>query len=130
MQKVWNLATVQIVLQDNFVLQCEVAGYGRIVLQPKVQIILQDGCRRPKCVAIQNCIVTRGAGAGRAGTARGAQATGARAAGARAAGARGTHGRARGERGRGAARRGAQALGARHKRAEGTGWPGLCTRCT
>ena len=25
-QKVWNLATVQIVLQDNFVLQCEVAG--------------------------------------------------------------------------------------------------------
>ena len=28
-------------------------------------IVLQDGCRRPKCVAIQNCIVTRGAGTGR-----------------------------------------------------------------
>ena len=25
---------------------------------------MQDGCRRPKCVAIQNCIVTEGRGAG------------------------------------------------------------------
>ena len=41
-----------------------------IVLQKKNQciamgIVLQDGCRKPKCVAIKNCIVTRGAGTGR-----------------------------------------------------------------
>ena len=60
-------------------------------------IVLQDGCRRPKCVAKQNCIVTRGAGtgrrrgAGRAGWAwqqarrgrrQGAKRTGGRALGA------------------------------------------------
>ena len=87
-----------------------------IVLQEKNQciamgIVSQDGCRRPKCVAIQNSIVTRGAGralgrrrgrwararAGRAGAgwrqaqacrqARGRQS--ARHAGRAAAGARG-----------------------------------------
>ena len=52
-------------------------GYCPFVLQKKklycrkknqcitMGIVLQDGCRRPKCVAIQNCIVTRGVGTGR-----------------------------------------------------------------
>ena len=58
-------------------LHCIVAGLRVFILQYTVWycrkknqciamgIVLQDGCRRPKCVAIQNCIVTRGAGTGR-----------------------------------------------------------------
>ena len=75
-------------------LHCIMAGLRVFILQYTVlycrkknqciamNIVLQDGCRRPKCVAIQNCIVTRGAGTGRrrgaghAGWALGAQAVG------------------------------------------------------
>ena len=70
-------------------------------------IVLQDGCRRPKCVAIQNCIVTRGVGTGRrlgaglgvAAGEQGAQA-GSWARRRQAAGAGGTGVRALGSRGR------------------------------
>ena len=63
------------------VLQLGSVGLARIVLQYKYCIagweaelsVSQyiglycdwNGCRRPNCIAIQNCIVTRGAGAGR-----------------------------------------------------------------
>ena len=82
-RKIWNgLLPICIAGKKN---QCIAMG-----------IVLQDGCRRPKCVAIQNCIVTRGVGIGRRlgaglGVATGAQgALGAQAAGSR----RGQHGRA------------------------------------
>ena len=42
-------------------------GEGSCVAIQTDCIVLQDGCRRPKCVAIQNCIVIEGRGAGRAG---------------------------------------------------------------
>ena len=57
-------------------LHCIVAGLRVFILQYIVLycrkknqciamgIVLQDGCRRPNCVAIQNCIVTEGRGAG------------------------------------------------------------------
>ena len=73
-------------------------------------IVLQDGCRRPKCVAIQNCIVTRGAGTGcklgaELGVAAGAQGVlGAQAGAGRALGEQAVGRWARGRtRGRGRA---------------------------
>ena len=73
-------------------------------------IVLQDGCRRPKCVAIQNCIVTTGAGAGRR-----------RGAGRARRGVGRRHGRAAGA----GSRRGRGARGVRPGR-----WaPGLALGC-
>ena len=81
-------------------------------------IVLQDGCRRPKCVAIQNCIVTRGAGTGRWAGRGSRRAGGAGRAGRRRQGAWRVGGRALGTRADARAR-------ARRRQAAGAGGTGM-----
>ena len=104
------------------ILQLGSVGLARIVLQYKYCIagweaglaVSQytglycgwNGCRRPNCIAIQNCIVTGGMGVGR-------RCWACRALGERAQGTDGRHGQARRQAGAGRARgrRAASALG-------------------